>query len=72
MVMFGDQNAGRSHSIKTDKNFFERMEELKYLGASLTDQNSVQKEIRSKLNLGNVCYHSVQNLLSSSLLSKNL
>ena len=35
-------------------------------------QNSIQKEIKSRLKLGNACYHSVQNLLSSSLLSKNL
>ena len=32
----------------------------------------VQEEIKSRLKLGNACYHSVQNLLSSSLLSKNL
>ena len=35
-------------------------------------QNSIQKEFKSRLKLGNACYHSVQNLLSSSLLSKNL
>jgi len=72
MVMSRDQNAGRSHSIKTDNSFFERVEELKYLGTTLTNQNSTQEEIKSKLNLGNVCYHSVQNLLSSNLLSKKL
>jgi hypothetical protein len=71
MVMSRDQSAGRSHSIKNDNSFFERVEELKYLATSLTDRNSVQEEIKSKLNLGNVCYHSVQNL-SSSLLYKNL
>ena len=38
----------------------------------LTNQNSIQEEIKSRLKLGNACYHSVQNLLSSSLLSKNL
>ena len=38
----------------------------------LTNQNSIQKEIKSRLKLGNACYHTVQNLLSSSLLSKNL
>jgi hypothetical protein len=42
------------------------------LGTLLTDQNSVQEEINSRLKLGNACYHSVQNLLSSRLLSKNL
>ena len=36
------------------------------------NQNSSQKEIKSRLKLGNACYHSVQKLLSSSLLSKNL
>ena len=41
-------------------------------GTTLTNQNSIQEEIKSKLQLGNACYHSVQNLLSSSLLSKNL
>jgi len=36
------------------------------------NQNSIQEEIKSRLKSGNACYHSVQNLLSSSLLSKNL
>ena len=48
------------------------MEEFKYLGTKLTNQNSIQEEIKSKLKSGNTCYHSVQNLLSSSLLPKNL
>ena len=51
---------------------FERVEEFKYLGKTLTDQNSIPEEIKSRLRLGNACYHSVQNLLSSRLLSKNL
>jgi len=42
------------------------------LGTTLTNQNSIQEEIKSRLKSGNACYHSVQNLLSSSLLSKNL
>ena len=48
------------------------MEEFKYLGTVLTNQNAIQEEIKSKLRSGNACYHSVQNLLSSRLLSKNL
>jgi len=47
------------------------VEEFKYLGTTLTNQNYTQEEIKSKLQSGNACYHSVQNLLSSSLLSKN-
>jgi len=72
MVMSRDQNAGQSHSMKTDNSSFEREEEFKYLGTTLTNQNSIQEEIKSRLKSGNACYHSVQNLLSSSLLPKNL
>ena len=42
------------------------------MGTTLTNQNSVQKEIKSRLKLGNACYYSVQNRLSCRLLSKNL
>ena len=48
------------------------MEEFKYLGTTLTYQNYIPEEIKSRLRLGNACYPSVQNLLSSRLLSKNL
>jgi len=71
MVMCRDQNAGRSHNMKTDNRSFERVEELKYLGTTLTYQIYIQEEIKSRLKSGNACYQSVQNLLSSSLLSKN-
>jgi hypothetical protein len=48
------------------------VKEFKYLGTTLTNQNSVQEEIKSRLKSGNAWYHLVQNLLSSSLLYKNL
>jgi sorting nexin-29 len=74
MVMSRDRNAGRGYSVKTDNTCIsiERVEEIKYLGTTLTDQNSIQDEIKSRLVLGNTCYFSVQNLLSSRLRSKNL
>jgi len=72
MIMSRDQNAGRSHSVKNDNSSIERVEEFKYLGITLTNKNSIQEEIKSRLKLGNACYYSVQNLLSSSLLSKKL
>jgi len=72
MVMSRNQNAGQNHSMKFDNSPFERVEEFKYLGITVTDQNSIQEEIKSRLKSGNACYLSVQNLLSSSLLSKNL
>jgi hypothetical protein len=71
MVMSRDQNAGRIQSVRTDNSIFERVEEFKYLGTTLTNQNSIAEEIKSRLRSGNACYHSVQNFLSSRLLSKN-
>ena len=58
--------------MKIDSNFFEGVEEFKYLGKTLTDQYSIQEENKRRLKSGNACYHSVQNRLSSSLLLKNL
>jgi hypothetical protein len=39
---------------------------------TVTNQNLVQEDIKRKLNSGNACYLSVQNLPSSCLLSKNV
>jgi hypothetical protein len=60
MVMTRDQNAGRTRSMKTDNSSFERVDEFEYLGTTLTNQNSIQEEIKSRLKSGNACYHSVQ------------
>jgi len=48
------------------------VEEFIYLGSTLTNQTSIQEEIKSRLKSEYACYHSVQTILSSSLLSKNL
>jgi len=48
------------------------VEEFKYLGTTITNKNYIQEEIKSRFKSRNACYYSVQNLLSSSLLSKNL
>jgi hypothetical protein len=72
IIMSRDQNVGRIHSIKMDNSPFGRVEEFKYLGTTLTDQNSIQEEIKSRLKLENACYHLVQNLLTSSFLTSNL
>ena len=48
------------------------VKEFEYLGTTLTNKNSIQEEIKSRLKLGNACYYLVQNLLSSNLLSEKL
>jgi len=72
MVMSREQNAGRSHSIKSDNISFEKVEQFKYLETNLVQQNTIQEEIKSRLKTGSAFYHSVQNLLSSRLLSNIL
>jgi hypothetical protein len=69
--MSRNQNAGQNHNTQIDSKSCERVEEFKYLGTNLTNRNSIHEEIKSRLKSGNACYHSVQNVLSSGLLSKN-
>jgi hypothetical protein len=66
------QNAGQNHDIKIPNRSFENVAQFKYLGTAVTNQNLIQEEITRRLNSGNACYHSVQNLLSSRLLSKTV
>ena len=72
LSFFSRLNAGRIQSVRTDNSTFKRVEGFKYLGTTLANQNSTAEEIKSGLRSGNACYHSLQNLLSSRLLSKNL
>jgi hypothetical protein len=44
------------YDIKIDNGSFERVEEFKCLGTTLTNQNSIQEEIKSRLKSGNACY----------------
>ena len=57
--MSGDQNEGRIQSVRIDNSTFERVEEFKYLGTTLTNQNSIPEEIKRRLRSGNACYHLV-------------
>jgi hypothetical protein len=60
------------HSIKIADRLFEDVAKFKHLGTTLTDQNCMHDETESRLNSGNACCRSVQSLLSSRLLSRNL
>ena len=71
-VISGDQIVGQNHTINIDNRFFERVEQFKYLGTTLKNQNSIQEEIKNRLKSRNDCYYSVHNLLSCSLPFKNL
>jgi hypothetical protein len=66
------KKAGQKHSIKIANRSFEGVAKFKYLGTTLADQNCMQEEIKSRLNSGNACHHSVQSLLYSRLLSRNV
>jgi hypothetical protein len=72
MLMSRGQKIGQKYSIKIVNRSFEDVAKFKYLGTTLTDQNCMQEETKSRLNSGNACYRSVQSLLSSRLLSGNV
>jgi hypothetical protein len=58
MLLSHHQNAGQNHNIKRNKRSFENEAKFKYLGMTVTHQNLITDEIKSRLNSGNACYHS--------------
>jgi hypothetical protein len=72
MLVARYQNAGQTREIKIGNRSFENVSQFKNFGTTVTNQNLIQEEIKRRLNSGNACYHSVQDLLSSCLLSKNV
>jgi hypothetical protein len=71
MLLYGRQNAGQGHDINIADRCFENVAQSKYLETTVRKHKLIQEEIKNRLNSGNACYHSVQNLLSSRLLTKN-
>jgi hypothetical protein len=66
------QNADQNWKIKIGNKLFLNVLQFKYVETTVINRNLIQEEIERRLNSGNVCYHSVQNLLSSCLLLKNV
>ena len=72
IVKSDEENAGQNDSIKISNKSFEKIEQFRYFGRTPTNQHSTHGENKSRLKLGNVCCLSVQNLLSSRFISKNI
>jgi hypothetical protein len=70
MLVSRDQKTGQNRDINIGNRSFENVSQFKDFGNDSNNQNLIQEEIKRRLNSGNACYHSVQNLLSSRLLSK--
>jgi hypothetical protein len=68
MIMSRHPNSGQNQNIRIANESLENVAEFKYLETTQTNQNDIHDEIKSRLNSGNACYYSVQNLLSSRLI----
>jgi hypothetical protein len=72
MLLSRFQNAEQIYDMKIANRCFENVAQFTYLEGTMTNQTLILEEIKMILNCGNICYHSVHNILSSSLLYKNL
>jgi hypothetical protein len=70
MIMSRHPNSGQNQNIRIANESFENVAKFKDLGTTLTNQNDIHDEIKSRLNSGNACYYLVQDLLSSSIIQK--
>jgi hypothetical protein len=72
MLLARNQKAGQNRDMKIADILFQNVLQFKYLGTTVTNQYLNRRKLRRELISGNACYHSVQNLSSSRLLSKNV
>jgi hypothetical protein len=72
MIVSRYPNSGQKQNVRIANEWFENVAKFKYLGTTLTNQNNILDEIEIRLNSWKACYYSVQNLLSSCLISEKL
>jgi hypothetical protein len=60
MIMSRYPNSGQNQNIRIANDSFENVAKFKYVGTTLTNQNDIHDEVKSRLNSGNACYYSVQ------------
>jgi hypothetical protein len=72
VLLSHQQNAFQNWDIRIANRSFENVSQFKYLVTTVTNQNLIQGEIKRRFKSANACYHSVQNRLSSRLVSKKL
>jgi hypothetical protein len=72
ILLFRNQNAYQNRDVKIANRSFENVSQFKYLWMTVSNRNLILEQIKRSLNSGNAYYHSIYNLLSSRLLSKNL
>jgi hypothetical protein len=72
MLLSRHQNVGEIRDIKIENRSLENVSQFRYLGTTVRNQNLIWEKFKRRLYSGNCCYNSVQNLLSSRLLSKKV
>jgi hypothetical protein len=72
MIMSCHPNVEQNQNVRIANESFENVEKFRYLGTTLTNNNGIHDEIKSRLNSGNACYYSVHSFLSSRIISRYL
>jgi hypothetical protein len=72
MLISCSQKIGKKRSVNIANRSFEDVAKFKYVRTTLTDKNCMHEEVKSRLNSGSACCHSVQSRLSSRLRFMNV